>query len=104
MTQRLPTPGGDDGDWGTILNDYLGVSLASDGTLNTNVVGASQLQPSSVSSSALASGSVTTTAIANNAVTNAQLDTPTQTSLAQAASAYVKPNTGIPASDLSSAV
>ena len=30
---RLPTPGGDDGDWGTILNDYLSVALNSDGTL-----------------------------------------------------------------------
>lgn len=29
---RLPTPGSDDGTWGTILNDYLSVSLNSDGT------------------------------------------------------------------------
>jgi hypothetical protein len=37
-TQRLPTPGGDDNNWGTILNDFLGVSLNSDGTLNTPAV------------------------------------------------------------------
>lgn len=30
---RLPTPGGDAGTWGTILNDYLEVSHNSDGTL-----------------------------------------------------------------------
>ena len=30
---RLPTPGGDTGNWGTVLNDFLGVSLSSDGTL-----------------------------------------------------------------------
>lgn len=35
---RLPTPGGDAGDWGSILNDYLGVSHASNGTLNAGVV------------------------------------------------------------------
>ncbi len=33
MAQRLPTPGGDDGNWGTILNSYLQVSHNSDGTL-----------------------------------------------------------------------
>ncbi|HUD21063.1 MAG TPA: hypothetical protein VMQ44_03300 [Candidatus Saccharimonadales bacterium] len=29
---RLPTPGGDDGTWGTVLNDYLGVTHGADGT------------------------------------------------------------------------
>ncbi len=46
MTQRLPIPGGDDGDWGDILNGYLGVSLYSDGTLNPNVVSDSQVASS----------------------------------------------------------
>jgi len=32
---RLPTPGSDDGQWGNILNDYLGVSHNSDGTLKS---------------------------------------------------------------------
>jgi len=84
MTQRLPTPGGDSGDWGDILNGYLSVSLYSDGTLNPNVVGSSQLQ--------------------NNAVTNTQLDVPTQTTLAAVAGKYTKPGGGIPASDLASSV
>ena len=35
MSARLPTPGGDNNNWGTILNDYLQQSLASDGTLVT---------------------------------------------------------------------
>lgn len=30
---RLPQPGADNGQWGTILNDYLSMSLESDGTL-----------------------------------------------------------------------
>jgi hypothetical protein len=34
---RLPTPGGDAGDWGTILNDYLSVEHNADGTLKTGV-------------------------------------------------------------------
>lgn len=38
---RLPNPGGDDGDWGNILNDFLQVSLNSDGTLKTSAVDAS---------------------------------------------------------------
>jgi hypothetical protein len=30
---RLPTPGSDDGVWGTVLNDYLSVGHNTDGTL-----------------------------------------------------------------------
>lgn len=33
MTQRLPIPGSDQNNWGGILNDFLGVSHNSDGTL-----------------------------------------------------------------------
>jgi hypothetical protein len=32
---RLPITGGDNDSWGTVLNDYLQQSLASDGTLLT---------------------------------------------------------------------
>jgi hypothetical protein len=46
---RLPQPGGDDGVWAQILNDYLSVSHATDGTLNANVV--SDAQVSSLSQS-----------------------------------------------------
>jgi hypothetical protein len=81
---RLPTPGGDDGNWGTILNDFLDVSHAADGTLDTNVVDTSQIK--------------------DGAVTNAKLDSPTQTQLAQGASAYQKPGGGIPKTDLTSSV
>jgi hypothetical protein len=45
---RLPVVGGDAGNWGTILNTYLQVSHASDGTLNSNVVGSSQIQSGAV--------------------------------------------------------
>jgi hypothetical protein len=33
---RLPTPGGDEGDWGDILNDFLSQSLNSDGSLKSS--------------------------------------------------------------------
>lgn len=33
---RLPTPGGDNDDWGTVLNDYLQQTLSSSGTLVTS--------------------------------------------------------------------
>jgi len=35
---RLPVPGGDDSAWGQILNDFLDVSHASDGTLKSSAV------------------------------------------------------------------
>jgi parallel beta-helix repeat protein len=49
---RLPTPGGDNNTWGTILNDYLNVSHNSDGTLKLSVTDASKLQGTAVSSTA----------------------------------------------------
>lgn len=33
MANRLPTPGSDNGSWGYILNDFLSVSLDTDGTI-----------------------------------------------------------------------
>ncbi len=35
---RLPIPGSDDGSWGNVLNDFLDVSHASDGTLKPSAV------------------------------------------------------------------
>lgn len=35
---RLPQPGSDDGTWGTLLNDFLSVSHAGDGTITTSAV------------------------------------------------------------------
>lgn len=40
MAARLPTPGGDDGDWGDILNQYLEVAHNGDGTLQTSALSA----------------------------------------------------------------
>lgn len=53
---RLPVVGGDAGNWGTILNTYLQVSHASDGTLNSGVVGATQTDLPSVAGGMLLRG------------------------------------------------
>ncbi|HSX31298.1 MAG TPA: hypothetical protein VLE99_05250 [Candidatus Saccharimonadales bacterium] len=53
---RLPVVGGDAGNWGTILNTYLQVSHAADGTLNTGVVSATQVDLSSVATGMLTRG------------------------------------------------
>lgn len=58
---RLPNPGGDNGDWGNILNDFLQQAHKTDGTIKDNVV--------------------TTDAIAQNAVTETKLSTAVQTKL-----------------------
>lgn len=50
---RLPQPGGDDGSWGSILNDYLAQAHNSDGTLKNNSVTAAQLAPNAVTGTAL---------------------------------------------------
>lgn len=45
---RLPNPGGDDGTWGNILNDFLTTSLNSDGSLKSSA--ASSAVPDATSS------------------------------------------------------
>lgn len=59
---RLPQPGGDDGNWGDILNDYLSQTLNTDGTLKTGVVSEAKLD-ANVQSKLNASGSVAWTDI-----------------------------------------
>src|SRR5512141_2387083 len=60
----LPTPGQDNGTWGSILNDYLGQAHTSDGSLKAGSVGASQVQ--------------------DNALPKSKLDTTAQASLTKA--------------------
>lgn len=45
---RLPTPGGDNGTWGIILNDFLGISFDTGGYLKANSVGTSQIVDNAV--------------------------------------------------------
>jgi len=55
---RLPQVGGDKGNWGDVLNEYLSQSLAADGTLKTDTVGAAQLKPNAVTNAALSTGTI----------------------------------------------
>jgi hypothetical protein len=52
---RLPQPGGDQGAWGSILNEFLTTTLNTDGTLKAN--------------------SVTTSTVADGSITGAKLST-----------------------------
>ncbi|OGL23165.1 hypothetical protein A2791_05815 [Candidatus Saccharibacteria bacterium RIFCSPHIGHO2_01_FULL_46_30] len=70
---RLPQPGGDAGNWGVVLNEYLSQSHTSDGLLKDNSVTSATLAPNSVTSVALATGAVTTTALAEDAVSRNKL-------------------------------
>lgn len=45
---RLPVLGGDNGQWGAVLNDFLSQALASDGTIKASAVGSTQVQDSSL--------------------------------------------------------
>lgn len=59
---RLPRVGSDEGVWAQILNDFLEVSHAADGTLNGGTVGSAQLQAGSIGDaqvSALSQGKIT---------------------------------------------
>ena len=76
---RLPQPGGDSGNWGTILNDYLSQSLSSDGSLKDGIVSVGKLSAGVQS-------------------TLGKADTAAQP--ADVAAKYTKPAGGIPLSDL----
>lgn len=62
---RLPQPGGDDGAWGQLLNDFLVVSHNNDGTVKAGAVDSTAIQDNSVSGAK----------IQDNSVTNAKLNT-----------------------------
>lgn len=91
---RLPTTGGDDGTWGTILNDFLLVSHNADGTLtNAAVINAgAYVKPS---------GGIPASDLAGN-ISESLLDQNTQNTLTLATTA-IQPGNTIPNGDLSGA-
>ena len=67
---RLPTPGGDDGNWGSILNDYLSQSHNSDGTIKDGIVAESKLDAAVRSKlNTIASGGATDLSVTTSATT-----------------------------------
>lgn len=99
---RLPQLGGDDGEWGAILNEFLGQIHSTDGTLKDGVITESKLETALVNkvnsasggpitmggdlsgtadNALLVAGSVGTTEIADGAVSEAKLDVAAQAKL-----------------------
>lgn len=78
---RLPNPGGDDGNWGEILNTYLSQSHKSDGTLKNGSVTSSTLADDSVTSAKIASNAVTTSSVQDESIGESQLSSAVQTKL-----------------------
>jgi hypothetical protein len=72
-TQRLPTPGGDDGTWGNILNGFLEVSHNSDGTLVPSALTTAGAV-TTVNSKTPTNGAVTLIASDVGALTQSQAD------------------------------
>lgn len=87
---RLPQPGGDSGNWGDILNDYLLVEHDNAGHLKPGVVGAAQL-----ANNAVAAAHVADDALPQEKIQNLTTDLNAK---------YTKPGAGIPATDLSTDV
>ena len=89
---RLPIPGKDSGQWGTILNDYLSQAHDTDGAIKPNSISEAKLDVATrtklnTAASGIADGAVTTQKIADNAVTSTKLDTATQANLTKASTA-----------------
>ncbi len=55
---RLPQPGGDDGQWGDLLNDYLSVAHNADGTIKTGAVSNASIQNDAVTVAKIATTGV----------------------------------------------
>ena len=82
---RLPQPGGDNGTWGNVLNDYLSQAHDADGSLKDNSVTSNTLAPNSVTNAAIASDAVNASSIADGSITEVLLDSGVQTKLNQTA-------------------
>ncbi|MGB4761924.1 MAG: hypothetical protein WBP12_01040 [Candidatus Saccharimonas sp.] len=67
---RLPQPGGDSGNWGAILNDFLSAAHKSDGTIKDNTITETQLDSSVVTKLNVVAGQAGATG-ATGAVGNA---------------------------------
>lgn len=124
---RLPNLGGDDGNWGAILNEYLSQSHNNDGSLKSNIITAAQLAPNAVTATILhvSGGSdgqaltKDTTAVSGFSWKSTPDATTTTKGVVQLAGdlsgtaaspvvsglagKYTKPSSGIPASDLTTA-
>ena len=89
MTPQLPTPGGDDGTWGNILNNFLSVAHTPEGGLQPNAItaaGGYLLPAAGIPSTDMATNVQTSLGLANTSVQlggdlGGTLTTPTITKL-----------------------
>jgi len=72
---RLPIPGSDSGTWGGVLNDFLGVTHATDGTLNSSVVSNANIVDGTVALAKLATEVQTSLGKADSALQSATKST-----------------------------
>lgn len=56
---RLPQPGGDIGNWGQILNDFLSQAHNDNGSIKNNIISAANLAAGAVQTSTLGDGAIT---------------------------------------------
>ena len=69
---RLPQPGGDNGNWGTILNEFLSQAHKPDGLLKDNSVTSNTIAPGAVTKTTVGLSNVDNTSDANKPVSTAQ--------------------------------
>lgn len=72
---RLPQPGGDNGTWGDVLNDYLSQTHKTDGSLKDNIVTNSAIAPNAVTATEIAPNTITATEVADNSISPTKLET-----------------------------
>lgn len=88
---RLPQPGGDNGNWGNVLNDYLSQAHKPDGTLKDDSVTSATIADGTVQETQLSSDVVAKlnapAVIPDGSVAKAKLQGDVQTSLGKADSA-----------------
>lgn len=86
---RLPAPGGDNGTWGVILNDFLSQAHAAGGELLANTVGTTQLSDGSVTvAKILNAGAANSVAVLNSSGVLPDAQLPSRLGSSQLAAAY----------------
>ena len=72
---RLPTIGGDENDWGTVLNDFLSKIAGSDGVkLNETMVNGTNIYSSSINTSHILDGTLSAEDLADDSINSSKID------------------------------
>jgi len=72
---RLPTVGGDEDDWGNVLNDFLSKIAGSDGIkLNKTMVNGTNIYSSSINTTHIKDGTLTANDLSDDSVNSSKID------------------------------